>query len=72
MRQKAVIAKLLESATKVYDNMCQVSQIVTECYYNVFQVLQSVTVIKKRDLIPLFIGGFLGLNTNKKLSEMHN
>lgn len=86
MRQRAVIAKLLESATNVYDKVCQVSQSVTDCYlkvrqvsqrvtdcyYNVFHVLQSVTVINKRDLIPLFIAGFLGLNTNIKLSEMHN
>ena len=47
MRQKTVIAKLLQSVTEVYCKVRQVLQRVTGCYYRVFQVLQSPTVITK-------------------------
>ena len=43
MRQKTVIAKLLQSVTEVYYKLSQVLQSVTGCYYKVRQLLQSVT-----------------------------
>ena len=43
MRQKTVIAKLLQSVTDCYYKVRQVLQSVTDCYYKVRQVLQSVT-----------------------------
>ena len=39
MREKTVIANLLQSVTEVYYNVSQVLQSVTEVYYKVRQVL---------------------------------
>ena len=50
MRQKTIIAKLLQSVTEVYCKVRQVLQSVTDCYYKVRQVLQSATVITKWDV----------------------
>ena len=47
MTQKNVITKLLQSATKIYQKMCQVLQCVTDCYYKMRQVLQSATFVTK-------------------------
>ena len=45
MRQKAVIRKLLQSATEVYYKVHEVLQSVTEVHYKVYQVLQSVAAV---------------------------
>ena len=53
MRQKTVIASLLQTVTEAYYKVRQVLQSVTEVYCKVRQVLQSATVITKLDVTPL-------------------